>query len=613
MKSFLLLVLMTGIGYSQEQVLDFHSRIQILENGNLHVVEKIKVVAENRRIKHGIYRSTPTVYFGVFFTHRNSNVVLVNTKLDGKNVEYHKERLVNGVRVYLGSKDSYVSRGVHTYEIEYISERQVVDLKDSDGLYWNVNGNDWGFQIKKASADIYFPRLTNVIKHDAWTGYYGNKNQDFSTEIYDDHIHFETTKPLYSKQGISVQVTWPKGLIGGKESKVWFFIKDNVFWFLSIIMLILFPLYFYITWKRVGVDPAKSPIFPRFEPPSGLSAAATRYISKNYFDGKAFSSAVMSMAVKQYISIKQNSKSNFTFTKLGKSSLKGLSKGELKTYNKLFSVANSIVIKKKYNAKIKSAFNTLNSTLKYEYKDVCYRDNNGLWIVGVVLSCFALLFNWGHFFNFAGYAVSFLIAPIAAIILSAVGLINSNKAMMKIVAVVLPASVLTILLMAQEDKVYIAYLIVIIVILIINGTFFYLIQSPTVFGRKLLDKISGFKMYLTTAEQDRLELLHPPEMTPELFEKYLPYALALGVENSWSEQFDKAMRIQGKDASSYHPSWYVGNSYSNFNISSTASTIGAGLASSVVSASTPPSQSGGSFGGGGFSGGGGGGGGGGGW
>ncbi len=103
-------------------------------------------------------------------------------------------------------------------------------------------------------------------------------------------------------------------------------------------------------------------------------------------------------------------------------------------------------------------------------------------------------------------------------------------------------------------------------------------------------------------------------MKAHIFEKYLPYAMALGVENKWSKQFNNAMKIQGKDANTYQPSWYIGNNYSNFNFATAATAIGAGLASSVVSAATPPSSnSSGGFGGGGFSGGGGGGGGGGGW
>ena len=58
----------------------------------------------------------------------------------------------------------------------------------------------------------------------------------------------------------------------------------------------------------------------------------------------------------------------------------------------------------------------------------------------------------------------------------------------------------------------------------------------------MMDKIAGFQRYLSITEEDRLETLHPPEKTPELFERYLPYAIALGVENKWASKFAAGAR-----------------------------------------------------------------------
>ena len=40
-----------------------------------------------------------------------------------------------------------------------------------------------------------------------------------------------------------------------------------------------------------------------------------------------------------------------------------------------------------------------------------------------------------------------------------------------------------------------------------------------------MDGIEGFRLYLGVAEKDRMNFLTPPEQTPQLFEKYLPYAI----------------------------------------------------------------------------------------
>ena len=97
---------------------------------------------------------------------------------------------------------------------------------------------------------------------------------------------------------------------------------------------------------------------------------------------------------------------------------------------------------------------------------------------------------------------------------------------------------------------------VFVMVVCLNMLFYSLLKAYTVSGRRLMDQIEGFRMYLTAAEQERLELLHPPERTPELFEKYLPFALALDVENEWCEQFAEVL-----DKASYAPDWYQGSSW----------------------------------------------------
>ena len=109
--------------------------------------------------------------------------------------------------------------------------------------------------------------------------------------------------------------------------------------------------------------------------------------------------------------------------------------------------------------------------------------------------------------------------------------------------------------------------------------------------------------------------MHPPELTTELFEKYLPYALALDVENAWAEKFSsvlgRAATAPGQ-SNGYQPSWYHGTNRNLASIGDFAGNLGSSIGSAVSSSSTAPgSSSGGS--GGGSSGGGGGGGGGGGW
>ncbi|MFK5894323.1 MAG: DUF2207 domain-containing protein, partial [Pseudomonadota bacterium] len=407
MKKLLILLLFFSVTINaEEKILDFNSRIQVLSDGDIQVKELITVNAENYRIKHGITRDIPTVYFDNFLTHKTANINITNVTLDGQSVNYHKQNLMNGFRLYIGSKNSFVSKGKHTYGIEYFATQQVVDLDESDGLYWNVTGNGWQFPILKASVDIYFPpsaKDITILKQKAWTGRQGSEDQYYQSKIFNDHIHFETTKSLGNAQGLTIQTTWPTGLITDRNSGPWLFIKNNFYWFLSVFMLVLYPLYFYRTWKKYGVDPEKGAIFPIFSPPNDVSPAAIRFITEQYNDSKSFSVAIMNLAVKKYISIEQRSTKKYFLTKTDTDNQGKLSKGEKRIYNYLFRTKSTITISKTYNSKIKAASDLLNTTLIDEYKDQCYRDNNKLWLFGVFLSIVSIFFNWGHFFNFSQY------------------------------------------------------------------------------------------------------------------------------------------------------------------------------------------------------------------
>jgi uncharacterized membrane protein YgcG len=157
-----------------------------------------------------------------------------------------------------------------------------------------------------------------------------------------------------------------------------------------------------------------------------------------------------------------------------------------------------------------------------------------------------------------------------------------------------------------------------------NLLFIWLLPAPTALGRQLLDQIEGFRRFLEATEEERLQLLHPPERTPELFEHFLPHAIALGCANAWAEQFSGVIGAStlapGRSDGWYSDMTTGGRMSDIVGLSSSLSTT---LAGAISAAATAPGSSGGGSGdgggggcgggGGGSSGGGGGGGGGGGW
>jgi uncharacterized membrane protein len=144
-----------------------------------------------------------------------------------------------------------------------------------------------------------------------------------------------------------------------------------------------------------------------------------------------------------------------------------------------------------------------------------------------------------------------------------------------------------------------------------NLAFHQLLKAPTLAGRALMDKIEGFRMHLAPQEAGDLALPPPPERKPELFEKYLPFAVALGAEEVWAGRFAQVLEHASSTPGGYRPRWYRGTSRT-WHDPATCRSFASSFSSAVSTSSRAPGSSSGG-GGGGSSGGGGGGGGGGGW
>lgn len=557
----------SGFARAEERIKDFDSVINVQPDGSLLVTESMRMQVENNRIRHGPYRDFPTDYEAENGEKMHVDFHVVDVLKDGNKEPYHvsHDDYQGGERVYIGSPDYLVSPGEHTYSLTYEVNRELIfgeDLNRAyDELYWNVTGNQWEFPIDHASATVYLPRpggdQLSLVK--GYTGPSGSKDSDFKYSVDGDgRVHLKTTRVLGPQEGFTFELGFPKGLVKkptASQNLLWF-LRDNTGSLMALISLILtFGLHLW-AWTMVGMDPPAGTIVPLFYPPDNLTPAQVRYLMKMDSDNKTFSAAIIDLAVKGAIQIKQNGGflgfgEKYVLIRHNKGgSLSFLPREELNILSNLM-VEDEVVLDDSHATRIQNTVSDFESDLKAAVQEKYFK-TNWLWVIpGAVVSG------------------------------------------------------ITFLTLAPLVPKYMFYTVMGAEALMIWG-FLVLLKAPTAAGRKVMDKIEGFKMYLSTAEKDRMNVLNPPQLTPEVFEKYLPYALALDVENKWTEKFNAALVAAGQVPSSYHGGWYIGSG--DFNYSDVCSSIGDSM-SSAVSSAMPSSSSGGS----GFSGGGGGGGGGGGW
>jgi uncharacterized membrane protein YgcG len=626
----LLLVGMLGPAAGEERVLSFVSDVTVERNGDLKVTETIRVQAEGRQIRRGILRDFPTTY-----SRRDGMRVIVgfhveSVRRDGAPETFATEGLANGVRVRIGQADRMLTTGTHEYVIRYRTTRQIGFFADFDELYWNATGTGWTFAIDMAEARITLPERVPLRQSAAYTGPQGARGQDARiVEQQPGRIVFRTTRPLPPANGLTVATAWQKGIVeppGGMQQTGWWFHDNPALVVAGGGLLIVLGFYLY-AWRRVGRDPPRGTIIPLFAPPDGMSAAAVRYVDRMEFDDRCFTAAIIELAVKGRLKIDGRGEQPVVETSKGGAAV---GRAEAIVAARLFATKPFLVLDPVNHEIFGNAKDALRQELENAHDDVLFADNY-LWsgvgfvltVLAVVAIAVAIAFTYGA--DAAGGLIFGMVLPAVAIMVGTTMIRNGWRfgrrgwvVLLAGVLVTASAVLIGLYVMVYSGAGVTAVLpaLAAYVLAPVAALGFQWLKAPTRGGREIMDKIAGFKEYLGVAEEERLEFLNPPDKTPELFERFLPYAIALDVENTWAQRFSAvlaAAAVGAGAAAVTGTTWYQGDCGFSDPVN-LVDRLGSDFSSAVASAATAPgSDSGGGSSGGGSSGGGGGGGGGSGW
>ncbi|NMC66598.1 MAG: DUF2207 domain-containing protein, partial [Spirochaetales bacterium] len=300
---------------NEERILFFSSAITISENGQIIIHETIVVESLNIEINHGIYRDLPLYENTNSFLPKSLGLNIIEGKMDGNPAIAKREKKNGYLRIYLGDPNSYIDKGIHTFEISYSYDSIIKRLNDEELLYLNITGNNWNFPILKSTATIVFPK--NIILNsdfsfttiEAYTGSMGEKTKNytfnyiFTTDSKKaDTLLFETTDILNKFEGLTVYIKWkPISFISPEnqeidKTKMIFhqiksFYNTNFPAFILFFGVLLIFLYYLVAWTFVGRDPKKMKVPPSTNIIEQLSPSALRYIWKMGFDTQCLSTA----------------------------------------------------------------------------------------------------------------------------------------------------------------------------------------------------------------------------------------------------------------------------------------------------------------------------------
>lgn len=619
---------------AREEIRSFTSDVILNTDGSVAVTETLEINAEGIEIRRGIYRDIPVVMLGSDGGKVRPELEVGSVTRDGDQEMFRVERMGNFQRIWIGNPDAFLDRGVHRYIIRYTMTRMARAFEDHDELYWNATGNYWVFPILAARANVTLPDGAVISDLAGYTGNAGSTEQAVSIKrTSDSTASFRANRALGAGEGMTIAVAFDRGVIAFPAGFAAFQqrLADLREVILPVLAALLAVAYNAFAWFRVGRDPQRGTIIPLFHPPKGFSPALVHYVNKWGFENSgwvALTSAIFDLGVKGLVVI-DNAAGKLKIAVTGKQPEEPLPSGERVLFEYLDSEGTT-VIDKSTGPELQKKRAEFTRAIENENRSRWFRNNTGYIILGILLAVGLLV----GLVALDALTADWLIGAVVLGILGGIGIgiianVRHGLQILRFVGFFWVAIVVFnfagVLLDSLSSLQVNTGAIAAISIVVITIVFAVLMRAPTMQGRKVMDEIEGLKLYIETAEKERLNMAGAPPMTISRFERMLPYAIALGVEKPWSNHFEAELaRHAVADASdTYQPHWYRGStrggawgstasSMTNAVSAAAASMTAAMVAAQPVQASSSGFSSGGG-GGGGFSGGGGGGGGGGGW
>ena len=491
------------------RIRDFHAELDVLPDSSLDVTETIQVDFTGAR--NGIYRTIPVEYEGPGgFNYSLFLTDITATDSDGASLRIEKQRHAGNLQLKFhvpAAEDT--SRNI---SLHYRVRDGLRFFEDHDELYWNVTGTGWDVLIESASAHVILPGGVTGLRAANYTGFLGSRLQDARVDILGSNIDIRSQRPLALHEGLTIVAGWDKGFVhepAGSE-KVAQFLQSN--WPLFVPAGV-FVLMFWL-WYTRGREPRVGAIAVQYEPPAGLSPGEVGALVDDQAGIRDITATLVDLAVRGFIVIEEKEVSHLMGLYSNKEYVFHLNKKptewtgaksyELLLLNGIFGaplvgVRDEVALSELQNRFYKNLPGIrraiLESLVQHGY--FAYRPDivRQAYILAAAVTG-ALLYLFGQYL-----AEHTGVQPLSFSV----------------------AAILTGLAIAG---------------------FGWFMPTRTVDGVRALHDTLGFENFLSHVEGDHLA--RTPQ-SPANFEKYLPFAMALGVEKKWVGAFDGMLQ---------QPSWY---------------------------------------------------------
>jgi uncharacterized membrane protein len=557
------LLLTPGSAIARQRTLeirDMNAQIVVTRAGDVRVTERFTVHFIGSW--NGLYRTIPVQYTtprGMRYTlHVDIESV---TDQNGTPLRYDTERVRGSRRIRMWVPDAHDA--VRTVVLTYRSNNALRFFEEHDELYWNITGAEWDFPIQRVTAEIMLPEQITGVRVTAFTGAHGS-TEAAAVEQHGSIVTLRGTRPLGYGEDLTVAVGWNRGIIERPTR------ADRAAALLASNSVLLIPLLaffgMFTMWRRYGRDPQPGSIYVRYEPPEDLSPAEAGTLIDDRADLRDITATLVDLAVRGFVDI----------TERRQDQLFGLLSS--RDYELALLHPERWPQLKPHERALLQALSVHADNDRVRLSDLQNQFYKHLPQIRKHLSRTLTEHGFYHQHPHLIRAVWIIGGAVLSVLIIVTGLALQDQLGLAPVAIMVAGGAT----------------------FIITGVFGWQMPRRTTAGARMHEWLRGFEEFLSRVEKDRLERLNH---SPATFERYLPYAMAFGVERNWARAFEGMASepptwYHTADGRAFRPNLFVADLARMNSAASTAMTS-APRSSSSGSSGFSGGSSGGGFGGGG--------------
>ncbi|MCX6083897.1 MAG: DUF2207 domain-containing protein [Caldiserica bacterium] len=555
---------------SPTEIRSLISTVAVFTSGSLEVREQLTLVTTGDTISRTLSQDVREVRQG---SRATPSWRVQRVSIDGKQVSWRlSSPSPSRLMLDIGGD---VAPGLHTLDLTFITDRFVAADTTRADLTWDATGA-WNAPVAQAVIVVSPPPGAERALAGAGASLQsavGRIGSLPAVEDMDGGITIRADRQLTVGEHLVVHAAWPGGFVRAPTGgmRVDWFIRDWGGVVMGLLGLLVLAGYFQSAWNSVGRDPPQTAIIPRFVPPEGMSPAAVRYIRRMAFDSTAFAANLLDMGSHGAVTVTQE-RGTTVLRRTGMSA-ETLPPDEQVMADCIFGTTQGALTITQYAQPVLQSAQTalrryLDTHCCTEYFGLHRRET----LVGIGISFVtAVVAGMAQATTRASaLAYLFLLAWLSIWSAGVAFVWSSLVRTWKTPSVARPATptsflgALTIGMATTAEKraqrastsmalyfsgfwfvgagmffrvATVPVAVLVVAMAVLDVVYGRLMPSWTLRGRQAVDEADGFALYLKVAEKQRMHWFHPPEKTPELLERYLPYALALGVQQEWAEQF----------------------------------------------------------------------------